>query len=139
MWSSTAATIQASTGAAAARYASITYALDRAQDGAVILVKPGTYYGCVRIRGSFPNGVTVRSQEPYKAHLRNNGTVISAYTHTNGCQGITIEGFDIAHDGPDAGALVFHIEADGTGAVSNITVRNNDILRINHWVEPIST
>jgi hypothetical protein len=132
-------------GSAAAPYATITYALDRARDGTVILVGPGMYYGRVRIRGSFSDGVTVRSQEPYKARLRNNGTVITAYTHTSGCQGITIEGFDIAHDGPGAGALVFHIDADGTGAVSNITVRNNilhdsynnDILKINHGISNV--
>jgi hypothetical protein len=132
-------------GSAAAPFASITYALDRAQDGTVILVKPGMYYGRVRIRGTFPKGVTVRSEKPYKARLRNNGTVITAYTHTDGCQGITIEGFDIAHDGPGAGALVVHIDADGTGAVSNITVRNNilhdsynnDLLKINHGISDV--
>lgn len=132
-------------GSAAAPYATITYALDRAQDGTVILVKPGVYYGRVRIRGTFPNGVTVRSEEPYKARLRNDAAVITAYTHANGCQGITIEGFDIAHDGPGAGALVFHIDAGGTGAVSNITVRNNivhdsynnDLLKINHGISDV--
>ncbi|MGD9367659.1 MAG: hypothetical protein PVH87_18310 [Desulfobacteraceae bacterium] len=132
-------------GSAAAPYATITYALDRARDGTVILVRPGAYYGRIRIRGTFPNGATVRSEELYKARLRNNGTVITAYTHANGCQGITIEGFDIAHDGPGAGALVFHIDAGGTGAVSNITVRNNilhdsynnDILKINHGISNV--
>jgi hypothetical protein len=132
-------------GSAGAPYATIPYALDRARDGTVILVRPGTYSGRVNIRGSFTEGVIIRSQEPYKARLRNSGTVITAYAHTSGCQGITIEGFDIAHDGPGAGALVVHIDADGTGAVSNITVRNNilhdsynnDILKINHGISNV--
>lgn len=133
-------------GSMGAPYATITYALDQAQDGTVILVRPGDYHGRIRIRGTFAAGVTVRSEIPYMARLRHNDRVITAYTDNNrGCQGITIEGFDIAHDGPGAGALVVHLDAGGTGTVSNITIRNNilhdsynnDILKINHGISDV--
>jgi hypothetical protein len=55
-------------------------------------------------------------------------------------EGITLEGFDIAHSGPGAAALVVHIDGAGQNAVSRITIRNNilhdsynnDILKINN-------
>jgi hypothetical protein len=132
-------------GTATAPYATINQALDQAQDGTVILVGPGDYFGRVRIRGTFATGVNIRSEVPYMARLRNDGTVITAYTHPDGCSGITIEGFDIAHDGPGAGALVVHLDADGAGDVSHITLRNNivhdsynnDILKINNGISDI--
>jgi hypothetical protein len=133
-------------GSIGAPYATITYALDRAQDGTVILVRPGDYHGRIRIRGTFATGVTVRSEIPYRARLRNDDRVITAYADgTRGCQGITIEGFDIAHDGPGAGALVVHLDAGGDGSVSDITLRNNilhdsynnDILKINNGISDV--
>lgn len=133
-------------GSMGAPYATITYALDQAQDGTVILVKPGEYHGRIRIRGTFATGVTVRSEVPYMARLRHSDRVITGYTdNSRGCQGITIEGFDIAHDGPGAGALVVHLDAGGTGTVSDITLRNNilhdsynnDILKINHGISNV--
>ncbi len=133
-------------GSESAPYASITTALDNAEDGATILVNPGLYEGRVRIRGTFSTGVTVRSKTAYRARLRNDGPVITGYTHENGCRGITIEGFDIAHSGEGAGALVVHLDGGGTGAVSHITLRNNilhdsynnDILKINNGISNIT-
>lgn len=121
-------------------WASITHALDNATDGSTIWVLPGTYNGRVRIRGSFPNGVLVKSQIPYEAKFRHNGTVMTAYAHSSGCNGITFDGLDVAHDGPNAAALVVHIDGGGTGAVHNITYQNcilhdsynNDIAKINN-------
>ena len=133
-------------GSASAPYATITYALEQALDGTVILVRPGEYYGRIRLRGTFSTGVTVRSEIPYQARLRNDDRVITGYTdNTNGCEGITIEGFDVAHDGPGAGALVVHLDAGGTGTVTNITLRNNilhdsynnDILKINNGISNV--
>jgi hypothetical protein len=133
-------------GSIGAPFATITYALDQARDGTVILVRPGDYHGRVRIRGTFSTGVAVRSEIPYMARLRNNDRVITGYTDgTRGCQGITIEGFDIAHDGPGAGALVVHLDAGGDGSVSDITLRNNilhdsynnDILKINNGISDV--
>ncbi len=133
-------------GSLGAPYATIAYALDQAQDGTVILVRPGEYYGRISIRGTFTTGVTVRSEVPYMARLRNNDKVITGYTdNARGCQGITIEGFDIAHDGSGAAPLVVHLDAGGTGTVTNITLRNNilhdsynnDILKINNGISNV--
>lgn len=128
------------TGSAASPWATITHALDNVPDGSLVLVRPGTYNGSISLRGSFVQGVTVRSEIPYRARLRNNGKVITAYTHPNGCEGISIEGFDIAHSGAGAGALVVHIDGNGNAEVSRITLRNNifhdsynnDLVKINH-------
>ena len=121
-------------------WATITYALDNAEDNSTILVKPGIYNGRVRIRGTFPQGVVVRSEVPYLAILQNDDRVITAYEHSNGVSGITIEGFEIRHSGAGAAALVVHIDGADNGSVSNITLRNNilhdsynnDILKINN-------
>jgi hypothetical protein len=122
-------------------WATITHALDNASDGAMILVGPGTYNGRVRLRGEFANGVTVRAEPLYQARLRNNAVVVTSYYG----QGITLEGFDIAHSGPGAGGLVVQIqdlrgEPGGLDFVQRITIRNNilhdsynnDILKINN-------
>ncbi|MEA2115085.1 MAG: right-handed parallel beta-helix repeat-containing protein, partial [Thermodesulfobacteriota bacterium] len=87
-----------------------------------------------------PQGMVVRSQTPYKAKLRNNDTVITAYSHPDGVSGITIDSFDIAHSGSGSGALVVHVDGGGNNQVSNITFSNNvlhdsynnDILKINN-------
>lgn len=121
-------------------WATITHALDNAADDSVIEVHPGTYTGRIRIRGTFPKGVLIRSQTPYRARLRNNDRVITAYTDPAGVSGITIEGFDIAHDGTGSDPLVVHIDGGGNNTVSNITLKNNilhdsynnDILKINN-------
>jgi len=119
-------------------WASITHAVDNAPDGSLVLVEPGTYTGRVRLRRSFAGGITVRSRVPYQARLRNDDRVIVAYE----AQGITLEGFDIAHSGPGSAALVIHIQdlIDGPGFTRRITLRdnvlhdsfNNDILKINN-------
>ena len=122
-------------------WATINHALLNVPDGATILVKPGTYTGRVRLRGTFAQGVTVRAAVPYQARLRNDGTVVTCYYG----QGITLEGFDIAHSGPGSGGLVVQIqdlidEPGGAEFVSRITLRNNilhdsfnnDVLKVNN-------
>jgi hypothetical protein len=128
-------------GSALKPWGTITNALDSVPDGAIILVRPGTYVGQVRLRGTFDAGVTVKSEVHYQAHLRYNATVVTCFYG----KGITLEGFDIAHSGPGAGALVIQIqdligEPGGDDIVSRITLRNNvlhdsynnDILKINN-------
>jgi hypothetical protein len=125
-------------GSASNPWATITKALGNIPDESLILVKPGTYNGRVRLLGQFANGVTVRSEQPYRAKLRHDDTVVTCFYG----QGITLEGFDIAHDGTGAGALVIQIQdlIDGSESVSRITLRNNilhdsynnDILKINN-------
>jgi hypothetical protein len=128
-------------GSVGAPWATITHALDTVPDGSTVLVRPGTYFGRVNLRGTFANGVTVRSEIPYQARLRYDATVVICFYG----QGITLEGFDIAHDGPGAGGLVIQVqdligEPGGADFVSRITIRdnvlhdsfNNDILKINN-------
>lgn len=127
-------------GSMGAPWATITHALDTVADGSLVLVRPGTYFGRVRIRGTFPVGVTVRSEVPYRALLRNDDRVITIYEDAQGADGITLEGFDIAHDGPGAAPLVVHLDGAGNNAVTRITLRNNifhdsydnDLLKINN-------
>lgn len=131
-------------GSAGNPWATITYALGQVPDGSLILVKPGTYNGEVLLSRAFTQGVTIRSETPYLARLRHTATVVKCFYGRN----ITLEGFDIAHSGPGAGALVIQIQdlrgsqpgcADGD-CVSGIVLRdnilhdseNNDILKINN-------
>lgn len=127
-------------------WATITYALEQVPDNSVVLVKPGTYTGRVRLRGRFENGVIVKSAAPYQALLRNHDTVVTCFYG----QGITLQGFDIAHAGADAGALVIQIQdliddPGGDECVSRIVIRNNilhdsynnDILKINNGAADI--
>jgi hypothetical protein len=123
----------------------ITYALDHVPDGSTILVKPGDYVGRVRLRGDFALGVTVRSEVPYQARLRN--TADKVITTYDGCRGVTLEGFDIAHGGPGAAALVVHVDGGGVpNYVHHLTLQNNilhdstnnDILKINNGAHDIT-
>ncbi|MCB0155108.1 MAG: hypothetical protein KDF65_09935 [Anaerolineae bacterium] len=133
-------------------WATIDHALDNVPDGSTILVKPGDYSGRVRLDRQFSQGVTVRSELPYQARLRHDSAVVTVYYG----QGITLEGFDIAHSGPGAGGLVIQIQdllgsvsgSDGgsDAVVSRITLRNNvlhdsynnDILKVNNGAENIT-
>lgn len=132
-------------GSQAQPWRTITYALDRVPDGSVILVEPGTYTGRVRIRGNFAQGVTVRSRLPYQARLRASEAVLTIYNDAADIAGITIEGFDIAHSGAGASALVVHIQDGGSTETRRITLRdnilrdswNNDILKINNGASEI--
>ncbi len=134
-------------GSSGSPWATITHALDNVPDDSLILVRPGTYNGHVRLRGSFANGVTVRAEVPYQARLRHDATVVTCFYG----QGITLEGFDIAHSGPGAGALVIQIQdllgdPGGSQTVSRIMLRNNvlhdsynnDILKINNGASHIT-
>ena len=131
-------------GSAAQPWASIERALavlhDNQIDGATVLVRPGTY-GRQNLVGTFAQGVTVRSEVPYQARLRAGGLTVTAYQNSRGASGITFEGFDLAHTGAGAGALVFHVDGGGGNVgVERLTIRNNvihdswnnDLLKINN-------
>ncbi|MBN1475496.1 hypothetical protein JXA47_01960 [Candidatus Sumerlaeota bacterium] len=134
-------------GSAGSPWATITHALDSVPDGSLILVAPGLYEGRVNLRGLFAQGVTVRSEVPCQARLRHTSTVVICFYG----QGITLEGFDIAHSGEGAGALVIQIQdllSDDPGVeprVSRITIRdnvihdsyNNDLLKINNGASDV--
>ncbi len=133
-------------GSEAAPWGSISHGVQSISDGSTLLVGPGTYTGRIRLDAQFVQGIVVRAEPAYQARLRNDETVVTVYEG----QGITISGFDIAHDGPGAGALVVHIQdligdSGGDDAVSRITLRNNiihdsynnDLLKINNGARDI--
>ncbi len=130
-------------GSIGSPYATIDHALSVAQDGNTILVRPGEYVGRVRLDEVFDQGVTIRSEVPYQARLRNDEVVVTSYYG----EGITLEGFDVAHSGP-GGALVVQIQnlRDDGGATSRITLLNNvfhdsydnDIVKVNNAARDIS-
>lgn len=130
-------------GSLGSPWETITGALERVPDGSTVLVHGGTYRGRIRLKGEFSTGVTFRSEPLYQAKLRNDDRVMTSY---DGARNITIEGFDIAHDGPGAGALVVHLDGGGSNRVSGIVLKNNilhdsfnnDILKINNSVRDIS-
>lgn len=125
-------------GSAADPWATITHALGEVPDGSLIQVEPGTYNGQVDLVGTFTQGVTVRSLVPYQARLRHTSTVVRCFYG----QGIALEGFDVAHSGSGAGALVVQIQdlIDGAAFVERIVLRrnvfhdsfNNDLVKINN-------
>lgn len=127
-------------GSMADPWATITHALDNVPDGSEILVRPGLYEGRVRLRGAFAQGVTVRSEAPYRAILQNDDRVVTVYSAPGGVSGITLQGFEIRHSGPGAAPLVVHVDGGGDGSVRDITLRNNiihdstnnDLLKINN-------
>ncbi|MCB9422075.1 MAG: hypothetical protein H6667_19900 [Ardenticatenaceae bacterium] len=135
-------------GSEARPWATISHALDSVPDGTTILVQPGTYFGQVDLRGTFIMGVTVRSAVPYQARLRHDHIVVTCFYG----QGITLEGFDIAHSGPGAEPYVIQIQdlrGDVSGdedAVSRIVFRNNvlhdsyndDIVKLNNGARQVT-
>lgn len=131
-------------GSAGSPWATITHAVDSVPDGAAVEVAPGTYVGRVNLRQQFAQGIVVRSTTPYQARLRNDDRVVTCYT----CQGVTLEGFDIAHSGPGAAPLVVHIQdlIDGTDFVRRVVLRDNvihdsfdnDLVKINNGAGEIT-
>lgn len=122
----------------------INHALDKVPDGATIVVRPGVYHGEVRLDRISQEGITIRSEIPYRARLQNDDRVVSAFYGRN----LTLEGFDITHAGPGAGMYVVQIQdaaGDGKGA-RGIVLRNNvlhdsynnDILKVNNGAADIT-
>lgn len=141
---------QTGDGSFGAPWATISHAVDEVPDGSLVLVAPGDYDGRVDLDQQFPAGITIRSAVPYEARLRHTGTVIRCYYGV----GLTVEGFDVAHTGPGADALVIQVQDllgaypggdGGDPVVSRITFRNNvlhdsfnnDILKINNGAEDV--
>lgn len=132
-------------GSSQSPWATISHALDRAADGDLVLVRPGTYSGRVDLRGDFLLGVVVRSEVPYRAVLRHSATVVLCYYG----RGITLEGFEITHT-DSAGPLLIQIQdlrgaPGGTDRTGRIVLRDNvihdsldnDLLKINNGADDV--
>ncbi len=121
-------------------WATVSFAIDQVDDGTTIEVAPGTYNGQVRLDQQFNSGVLIRSTEPYQARLRHdNGAALICFT----CQGVTVDGFDIAHSAGNTGALVIQIQtSDARRVVLRNNVihdsTNNDLLKINNGTRDIT-
>lgn len=125
-------------GSAQKPWKSINRALNKVPDGSVIYVLPGTYEGRIELNRNFQEGVTLRSEIPYAARLRNNNPVITIFYGN----GLTLEGFDISHVGEGASRYVIQIQDsrnNGSGG-QRITLRNNvihdsynnDLIKVNN-------
>ena len=135
-------------GTRARPWATISHAVRRVPDGATITVAPGVYHGRVDLVGRFAEGITIRAERSYQSALRHTDTVVTIFY----AQGITLEGFDIAHTGPNATFYIVQIQdflrqtGDGQASTSRITLRNNilhdsyglDILKINNGARQIT-
>ncbi len=123
-------------GSAGNPVASLQKAFDLSTDGDTILVSPGLYKGGVAIEGAFDSGVTIKSETPYHAKLTHTAPIFVI----SNASGITIEGFEILHDGYDVEPDLIQVDGKGLGATNSITVRNNiihdsfsgDLIQINN-------
>lgn len=123
-------------------FKSINSAVSRVKDNSLIIVKPGTYKEKVKIKRQFSEGITLRSQIPYKAKITENQRVIAIL---QAAENIEIEGFEITHIDKSSRPLLIHMDAGGKNRVRNITLRNNiihdsynnDLLKINFGVEDV--
>jgi hypothetical protein len=129
-------------GSSSRPWATIRKAFQSVQDGDLVLVRPGTYNGTVVLRDrSLTQGITIRSEIPYKAQLRTSSLHTVKVVSVSG---ITFEGFDLAHSGPGAGPLVMQVDCyngqNPYAGQSRITIRNNvfhdsysnDLLKVNN-------
>lgn len=71
-------------------WATISHAIDLVPDGSSILVKPGTYTGRVRLRGTFEQGVIIRSRSDVNQDGKANGLDLQAVIN-NMMQGLARE------------------------------------------------
>ncbi len=132
-------------------WGSLTYAINTIPEGATVLVRPGTYSGVQLGRGDvarldrcFQTETIVKSEVPYQARLRGtSGSVVRVFY---GCN-ITMEGFDVAHDGSSDQPLLKQIQdANWDGTVHGITIKNNilhdsynnDIIKLNNGAREVS-
>lgn len=135
-------------GTREAPWGTISHALTQVPDASVILVGPGRYDGHVALDSTFQIGVLVRSEEMYRAELRHDEAVVTSFLG----QGITLEGFDIAHSREGAERYIIQIQdllsediSGGDDGVARITLRNNiihdstnnDLIKVNNGARQI--
>ena len=135
-------------GTRTAPWGSISHALTQVPDASVILVGPGRYDGHVALDTTFQIGVSIRSEEMYRAQLRHDEAVVTSFLG----QGITLQGFDIAHSREGAERYVIQIQdllsediSGGDNGVARITLRNNiihdstnnDLIKVNNGAQQI--
>ena len=127
----------ANPGTFAQPWATLDYASASVPDNnCTVWFKDGTYDGTHSLYERFNTTTTFKAVNPYKAVLRYSGTVVKLF----GAKNMALEGFEVRHSGPGAGALVVQVQQDGVNWAENITLRNNifhdsynnDLLKINN-------
>lgn len=131
------------TGSSSKPWKTLNAAVRKVPDGSKIVVRPGTYTGKVILERVFSRGITIQSDVPYKAKLRNSNDKVITGTGA----GYTIIGFDIAHSQGATGMYVIQLQdpiKNGNGG-ERFTLRdnvihdsyNNDLLKINNGAKDI--
>jgi hypothetical protein len=134
---------QLGTGSRNKPWATIGFAVESVEDGAMIIVLPGTYYGQLSLNRTFSDGIVIQSEKDYQAQLRSDKIVISC----DFCQGITISGFDIAHSEEGAARYVIQIQdqSEDQSGGRRVTLRNNiihdsynnDLIKVNRGADNV--
>ena len=100
-----------------------------------VWIKDGTYTQLVDIEERYATPATFKAVHPYKAILQYNGTALEI----SGARNIVIEGLEIRHTSPGAGALLIQVRRSlPNDWAEHITLRdniihdsyNNDLLKI---------
>jgi hypothetical protein len=108
--------------------------------GCTVLFEPGNYRGHANIKREFDTETVFRSATPYAAVLEHDDTVVDI----DGGRNITIEGFELRHDGPSTpgSAYVAIVDRRDETWSERITFRDNifhdshgdDLLKIHNGV-----
>jgi hypothetical protein len=124
-------------GTFAQPWATLDYASDTVPDNnCTVWFKDGTYTGTHSLYERFSTTTTFKAQNPYRAVLQYNGTVVKLF----GARNMVFEGFEFRHINASAGALVVQIQQGNGNWAENIVLRNNifhdsynnDLLKINN-------
>ncbi len=136
----------ANPGTEALPWATVNWASERVHalggSGCTVWFKDGLYAGAHGLYERFALPTFFRAQNPYKAILEHNGTVLRLF----GARHMVFEGFELRHSGPGSAALVIQVQKDGATWAEDIVFRNNvlhdsynnDILKINNGARRIT-
>jgi IPT/TIG domain/S-layer homology domain len=127
----------ANPGTFAAPWATLDHASASVPDDTcTVFFQNGVYAGTHSLYERFSTPTTFKAQNRYRAVLEHAGTVVKLF----GSKNVTVEGFELRHTGPGAGALVMQVQQAGGLWAENVTIRdnvfhdswNNDLLKINN-------
>ena len=105
-------------------------------DTCTVYFQDGVYTGTHSLYERFETPTTFRAANRYRAVLQYAGTVVKLF----GVKNVILEGFELRHSGPGAGALVMQVQQGDGFWAENVTIRdnvfhdswNNDLLKINN-------
>ena len=105
-------------------------------DTCTVLFQDGVYTGTHSLYERFATPTTFKARNRYRAVLQYAGTVVKLF----GAKNVILEGFELRHTGPGAGALVMQVQQAAGLWAENVTIRDNvfhdsydnDLLKINN-------